>query len=585
MKSNEILKLIDRVVGTDGTLRIPSWWMHKILSDLVKYCKENAGTSVTIVDYIESQLNLVVDKIVDLNERLQDVESHELLEFVSELPSEPKENIIYLVPSLNGEGTNVLTEWAYINNTWEQFGEFKADIDLTPYLKIEDSPFEKGDANNSAVLKGEYQGYRNRALSQTSVALCAGTTAGLKGWYYSKIDFTNKKITLSDKPTYILVGSTLLNGGWSSGTPNISIGDTISLVNNSKYDLCSKVTAVSGNVITVDSLPFSSLSQDSGAAVAVIAGQFSDGYSVYVPSKPYAGVCDLGGGALSEGGQSMATNICAHAEGLQTHAYGQYSHAEGRETKAGYASHAEGLLTVASGNNSHAEGNKTKAEGKDSHAEGKESIASGIQSHAEGQYTTASGPQSHAEGDSTIASSEQSHAEGRLTTASGMNSHAEGENTKASGTDSHAEGYGCEATSDFTHAEGKGSKATSNAAHAEGLGTNAEGGASHAEGNYTIANGHSSHAEGLYTITNNKGEHACGRYNKSTASTTDKAKATLFSVGNGTDETNRKNAFEIKVNGDIYIVGLAEALQTYLNALETRIVELENIISQITEEA
>lgn len=53
------------------------------------------------------------------------------------------------------------------------------------------------------------------------MAVGAATTVGLKGWYYSNIDFTNKKITLSDKPTYILVGSTLLNGGWTSGTPNI----------------------------------------------------------------------------------------------------------------------------------------------------------------------------------------------------------------------------------------------------------------------------------------------------------------------------------------------------------------------------
>lgn len=431
MNSKEIQKLIDRVVGTDGTLRIPSWWMHKILSDLVKYCKENAGTSVTIVDYIESQLNLVVDKIVDLNERLQDVESHELLEFVSELPSEPKENIIYLVPSLNGEGTNVLTEWAYINNTWEQFGEFKADIDLTPYLKIEDSPFEKGDANNSAVLKGEYQGYKNKAISQTSMAIGAATTAGLKGWYYSAIDFTNKKITLSDKPTYILVGTTLINGGWSSGTPNIKVDDVISLVNNSKYDLCSKVTAVNGNVITVDILPFTKLIIDEGASLAVLAGQFSDGYSVYIPERPDAGIIDFGGGAFSEGGQSMATNICAHAEGLQTHAYGQYSHAEGRKTKAGYAAHAEGKGSHAEGQYSHVEGENTHAEGKDSHAEGCNTQAIGAHSHAEGNDTTAEKSCSHAEGYLTQAMGAYSHAEGSHTIAKNEAEHASGRFNKS----------------------------------------------------------------------------------------------------------------------------------------------------------
>lgn len=131
MKSKEIQKHIDRVVGTEGTLRIPSWWMHKILSDLVKYCKDNEGASVPIKEYVESQLNLVGKTIEDLDTRLENIESHELFEIVSELPSEPKDNTIYLIPSQNGEGNNVLTEWVYINGTWEQFGEFKADIDLS----------------------------------------------------------------------------------------------------------------------------------------------------------------------------------------------------------------------------------------------------------------------------------------------------------------------------------------------------------------------------------------------------------------------------------------------------------------------
>lgn len=41
-------------------------------------------------------------------------------------------------------------------------------------------------------------------------------------------------------------------------------------------------------------------------------------------------------------------------------------------------------------------------------------------------------------------------------------------------------------------------------------------------------------------------ETALGNYNKS-------SKDTLLSVGNGTSEANRSNAFEVKNNGDIYI--------------------------------
>ena len=160
-----------------------------------------------------------------------------------------------------------------------------------------DSPIINGEANNSAILDGEYEDYKNRAISQTSMAVGAGTIAGLKGWYYSKIDFTNKKITLSDKPTYILVGTTLINGGWSSGTPNIKVGDKISLVNDSKYDYCGEVASVSGNVITLkESLSFTELTKDDGAMAAVMAGKFSDGYSIYLPDRPDAGIIDFGGG-------------------------------------------------------------------------------------------------------------------------------------------------------------------------------------------------------------------------------------------------------------------------------------------------
>ena len=68
----------------------------------------------------------------------------------------------------------------------------------------ETSPFEHGDKPNSAVLKGEYQAgtttYSNKALSQVSVSLGAGTTAGLKGWYYSAISFGANLIVIQCTP-------------------------------------------------------------------------------------------------------------------------------------------------------------------------------------------------------------------------------------------------------------------------------------------------------------------------------------------------------------------------------------------------
>lgn len=88
--------------------------------------------------------------------------------------------------------------------------------------------------------------------------------------------------------------------------------------------------------------------------------------------------------------------------------------------------------------------------------------------------------------------------------------------------------------------------------HAEGVDTQANGSFSHAEGAEAIANGDYSHAQGMNTVANNMGEFASGWFNVSNSASTDSG-TTLFSVGNGTSTSDRKNAFEIRKNGDIYI--------------------------------
>ena len=90
---------------------------------------------------------------------------------------------------------------------------------------------------------------------------------------------------------------------------------------------------------------------------------------------------------------------------------------------------------------------------------------------------------------------------------------------------------------------------------AHGYNSIANGSNSHAEGNNTITNGSNSHAEGSDTIANNYAEHANGKYNVSSSASTTFGDSgnTLFSVGNGTAENARHNAFEIRQNGDIYI--------------------------------
>lgn len=62
-----------------------------------------------------------------------------LLKVVTELPtSNIDETKIYLVSNSQTSGSNIYTEYVYTGGKWEILGEYKSDIDLTPYAKTED---------------------------------------------------------------------------------------------------------------------------------------------------------------------------------------------------------------------------------------------------------------------------------------------------------------------------------------------------------------------------------------------------------------------------------------------------------------
>ena len=139
--------------------------------------------------------------------------------------------------------------------------------------------------------------------------------------------------------------------------------------------------------------------------------------------------------------------------------------------------------------------------------------------------------------------------------------------------------------------EGCGNTASGNwGSHAEGQKNTASGNSSHAEGAQNIASGTTSHAEGWYTIAQNQTEHAEGQTNLSHKASDNYGNAgnTQHSVGIGVSP-NRKNAFEIMQNGDMYVFGVGgyqgtdtkvqdptiKTLQEYIASLEERIAILE----------
>lgn len=122
---------------------------------------------------------------------------------------------------------------------------------------------------------------------------------------------------------------------------------------------------------------------------------------------------------------------------------------------------------------------------------------------------------------------------------------------------SHVEGTGNIAPKAYATLEGLDTGATASfvngANHAEGAGNLAGAAASHAEGirNEIGDNAYASHAEGIKNITQNRAEHASGQYNKSNKATDTFGDSgnTLFSVGCGTSDADRKNAFEVMQDG------------------------------------
>lgn len=174
------------------------------------------------------------------------------------------------------------------------------------------------------------------------------------------------------------------------------------------------------------------------------------------------------------------------------------------------------------------------------------------------------GERSTAEGYNTIASGKYSHAEGISTQATNNQAHAEGSTTKATATCAHAEGYNTTASGSHSHSEGNGTSATKANSHAEGLDTIAGGQNAHAEGKSTQANAVSSHAEGIGTITPDdtkaQGQHVEGKWNEAKADY-------AHIVGGGSDNSHRKNIYELDWNGNAWFAGEITAKNTTKNAM------------------
>lgn len=104
----------------------------------------------------------IFNELKDRIEAIENQDFYEVVDSYNDLPKPGRNKIIYLVP----ENSSFL-EYIWKGDTYEQLGSFTPQLSLDKYLKIEDSPFEKGSGKNSAVLKGG----NNKVKGQRSLVI------------------------------------------------------------------------------------------------------------------------------------------------------------------------------------------------------------------------------------------------------------------------------------------------------------------------------------------------------------------------------------------------------------------------------
>ena len=122
-----------------------------------------------------------------------------------------------------------------------------------------------------------------------------------------------------------------------------------------------------------------------------------------------------------------------------------------------------------------------------------------------------------------------------------------GHNSSATKQGAVAEGMDNTASGIYSHAEGMVTTASGYCSHSEGMWSTADGEYAHAGGKHSNAIGYASFAHGYYvnaysSSDKNAGHAAFGMYNSANTHT-------LFSIGDGTADDARHNAFEITTDG------------------------------------
>lgn len=267
-------------------------------------------------------------------------------------------------------------------------------------------PIRAGSGANAIVVNDISGETANVACSENTSAFGTGNTVGLKGYYWSSIDFTNKTITLSTAHT--------------DGEPiacQYVAGDVISIVNEKRYDECSEIEAVNGAVVKVKSFPFTEASTEDA--------DWSN-FCIYCVAKPKVGEADLGKASFGVGSGNTVLGFGSVAGGCQNTVISNYGTAFGRSNKTSYAGFATGRNNSVSGWYSAATGRNNSVSGLSSFAAGDTNLLSDVESIGLGYYNTLTKPRGYALGFYNVIKNPAGFAIGRNNTLEDANQDAEG---------------------------------------------------------------------------------------------------------------------------------------------------------------
>lgn len=185
-------------------------------------------------------------------------------------------------------------------------------------------------------------GSGTEVISTGGISIGVWNTSGVKGYYWSNITFSEgtATITLSANQNSLVEVSPT---DWR-------VGDTISIVNGSKYPACAKITNIDGNLIEVDSLPFTSIASVSlktpddntifacykkeEVKYSILGKVVVENYRWY----PRGGAVELGWAGTAIGIENFVSGSGGFASGWNNWQAGDFGAIFGRDNIGGYGS-------------------------------------------------------------------------------------------------------------------------------------------------------------------------------------------------------------------------------------------------------